>query len=176
VAIRDERTEKVGSASQFIDVPDLKKNHVTASGIVLENFTREQWDAFSSDAPKTNGVSNSDFSTNPDSDTALRKFKRGTILRYGCEIYNVRLDAARKPNLTTQVRIFRDGKLILDGKKNQLDLLGQTDLERIKTVGALSLGGEMQTGDYILQIIITDNLAKEKQKITTQFVQFELTQ
>ena len=33
----------------------------------------------------------------------------------------------------------------------------------------------MQTGDYILQIIITDNLAKEKRKITTQFVQFELT-
>ena len=61
-------------------------------------------------------------------------------------------------------------------REKQLDLLGQTDLERIKTVGALSLGGEMETGDYILQIVITDGLAKEKQKIATQFVQFELTQ
>jgi hypothetical protein len=32
----------------------------------------------------------------------------------------------------------------------------------------------MQPGDYILQIIITDNAAKEKSKITSQFVQFEV--
>jgi len=175
VAIRDNATEKVGSASQFIEVPDLKKNRVTLSGILLENFTPQQWQAYSNDAPKKAGSSDVDLSTNPMNDTSLRKFKRGTILRYGYEIYNARLDALGKPNLTAQVRIFRDGKLVLDGKQNQLELFGQTDLERIKTVGALSLGGEMETGDYILQIVIVDGLAKEKQKIATQFVQFELT-
>lgn len=177
VAIRDNATEKVGSASQFIEVPDLKKNRVTLSGIVLENFTPQQWQAYSNDAPKTAGAASVDLSTNPMNDTSVRKFKRGTILRYGYEIYNAKLDASGKPSLTAQVRVFRDGKLILDGAKNELDLFGQTDRERIKTVGALSLGGEMQTGDYILQIVIIDNLAKEKkQRIATQFVQFELTQ
>src|SRR6185436_7987933 len=176
VAIRDNATEKVGSASQFIEVPDLKKNRVTLSGILLENFTPQQWQAYSNDAPKKVGSSDVDLSTNPMNDTSLRKFKRGTILRYGYEIYNAKLDSLGKPNLTTQVRIFRDGKLVLDGKKNGLELLGQTDLERIKAVGALSLGSEMAPGDYILQIIITDDLAKEKQKIATQFVQFELVQ
>jgi VWFA-related protein len=176
VAIRDNATEKVGSASQFIEVPDLKKNRVTLSGIVLENFTPQQWQAYSSDAPKTVGAASVDLSTNPMNDTSLRKFKRGTILRYGYEIYNAKLDALGRPSLTAQVRVFRDGKLILDGAKNQLDLLGQTDRERIKTVGALSLGGEMEPGDYILQIVIIDGLANEKQRTASQFVQFELTQ
>jgi VWFA-related protein len=175
VAIRDDRTEKVGSASQYIEVPDLKKNRVTISGILLENFTRDQWAEYSNDAPKTVGASNVDLSTNPMNDTSVRRFKRGTILRYGYEIYNAKLGASGKPNLMTQVRIFRDGKLVLDGKKIDLDPFGQTDFLRIKTVGALSLGGEMAAGDYILQIIITDGMAKEKQKIATQFVQFELT-
>ncbi|MGC2239004.1 MAG: VWA domain-containing protein [Pyrinomonadaceae bacterium] len=175
VAIRDIQTEKVGSASQFIEVPNLKKDRATLSGIVLENFTREQWQAFANETPKTLENQDANVFTNPMNDTSLRRFKRGTILRYGYEIYNVKLDASKKPNVTTQVRIFRDGKLLLEGKKTPLDLFGQTDLERIKTVGALSLGSEMPAGDYILQIIIADNLAKEKQKITTQFVQFELT-
>jgi hypothetical protein len=34
----------------------------------------------------------------------------------------------------------------------------------------------MQPGDYILQTIVTDKLAKAKQSIATQFIQFELTQ
>jgi hypothetical protein len=34
----------------------------------------------------------------------------------------------------------------------------------------------MTPGDYILQVIVTDNLAKEKQKIASQFVQFEVVQ
>ncbi len=175
VAIRDSQTEKVGSASQFIEVANFTKARVTLSGIVLDNFTREQGQAFANETPKTLESQDANVSTNPMNDTSLRRFKRGTILRYGYEIYNAKLDASKKPNVTTQVRIFRDGKLLLEGKKTPLDLFGQSDLERIKTVGALSLGGEMPTGDYILQIVITDNLAKEKQKISTQFVQFELT-
>jgi hypothetical protein len=108
------------------------------------------------------------------SDTSLRRFKQGTILRYGFEIYNAKLDGAQKPNLTVKVRIFRDGKMILDGKTVPIDLSQQTDLQRIKSVGAISLGTAMQSGDYVLQIVVTDNLAKGKRQIATQFVQFEI--
>jgi hypothetical protein len=108
-------------------------------------------------------------------DTSLRKFKRGGVLRYGFEVYNARLSSARQPNLSARIRVFRDGALLLDGRQIPLDLSGQTDLQRVKSVGAVSLGREMPIGDYILPIIVTDdNLTKEKQKIATQFVQFEL--
>ncbi|MDQ3041096.1 MAG: hypothetical protein M3R11_01805, partial [Acidobacteriota bacterium] len=107
-------------------------------------------------------------------DTSLRQFKRGTILRYGYQIYNAKRDASQKSNLSAQVKIFRDGKPVLEGKNAPLELSGQADLQRIKAAGALSLGNEMQAGDYILQIVVTDNLAKKKRQIATQFVQFEI--
>lgn len=43
VAIRDAQGGRVGSASQFIEVPDLKKHRLTLSSIILENLTGDQW-------------------------------------------------------------------------------------------------------------------------------------
>jgi hypothetical protein len=63
---------------------------------------------------------------------------------------------------------------LLDGKPLQIDPAGQNDTTHLGWSGAISLGKGMAAGDYILQIIVTDNLAKEKQKIATQFVQFEV--
>jgi len=178
VAIRDEQTSKVGSASQFIEVPNLKKEKLTVSSIVLANLTIAQWQDFAAGNPNNQPEASKAALGKPDpmTDTSLRRFKRGTVLRYGYEIYNAKLDASKRPNLTTQIRVYRDGKLILDGKANPVDITGQTDMERIKTTGAINLAQGMEPGDYILQIIVTDNLAKEKRKISTQFVQFEIIQ
>ena len=107
-------------------------------------------------------------------DTSLRRFKRSTILRYGFEVYNAKTDASQKTNLSSQIRIFRDGKIILEGKTVPLDILDPADLQRIKSAGAISIGTEMQPGEYVLQLIVTDNLAKEKRRLATQFVQFEV--
>jgi VWFA-related protein len=175
-AIRDSRSGKVGSASQFIEVPNLKKERLTISGIVLENMTEAQWKTFASETPEMtqNSQTTETDKPNPMTDTSLRRFKRGTILRYGFEIYNAKTDASQRPNLTSQIRMFRDGKLVLDGKQAPVDVAGQTDMQSIKTTGAVNLPNAIPPGDYILQIIITDNLAKEKRKISTQFVQFEV--
>jgi len=176
VAIRDTQTQKVGSASQFIEVPNLKKNRLTLSGLLLENLTAEQWQKNYTNAPTpTNAPANSaDDTSDPLAATSLRRFKRGTFLRYGYEIYNAKLDAANKPNLNTQVRMFRDGKITFEGKMISVGVSAATDLERIKIVGAINLGSSMPAGDYVLQIIVTDSLAKEKSRIATQFVQFEV--
>ena len=167
VAIRDSLGGKVGSASQFIEVPDLKKKRLTASSIVIENLSADQW-------RQANEQSGSRVASDPMSDTALRRIRQNTVLRYGFEIYNAMLDGAKRPQVNTRVRVFRDGKLILDGKENPVSLDGQTDLQHIKAAGAIAIGPTMAPGDYILQVIITDPLAKKKQQIATQFVQFEI--
>ena len=175
IALRDSQAGKVGSASQFIQVPNLKRNLLMLSGIVLENLTKDQWQMMNADTPITESEKNTPIqSGNPMNDTSLRQFKRGTILRYGFEIYNAKLDTAKKPNLTTQIRVFRDSKLILDGKQIPIELSGQTDFQRIRNVGAITLPNQIEAGDYILQIIVFDNLAKEKRKIASQIVQFEV--
>lgn len=172
VALRDSASEKVGSANQFIEVPNLKKGWLTLSGIILENLTVKQFqDSQLNTIPPENST---ESRTTSQSDTSLRRFKRGTVLRYAYEIYNANLDPSQKPQLTTQTRIFRDGKLLFEGKQTPLDLMQQKDWQKIVAAGALGLGSEMQVGDYVLQIVVTDNLAKDKRKIATQFVQFEL--
>ena len=163
VAIRDHASEKVGSANQFIEIPNLKKNRLTLSSIILNNLTYQQWNKPTTQA--NTAVDNDEEST-PLADTAIRSFKRGTVLRYGFEIYNAKAGNEQKPQLQTQTRVFHEGKLIFEGKPQLIDVSNAS--------GAISLGSEMQAGDYILQIVVTDNLAKDKYKITTQFVQFEL--
>lgn len=171
VAIRDSTNSNVGSANQFIEVPDLKKGRLTLSGIVLENMTENQWSELQKNAstPQTRG-------TDPMTDTSLRRFKRGTVLRYATEIYNAKLNQTKTPSLNTQIRIFRDGKLVLDGKTIPFSLEGQKDFGKIYFIGALSLGSELKEGDYVLQIIVTDNLQKNKRKLASHWVQFEIVE
>lgn len=172
VAIRDHATEKVGSASQFIEVPNLKKNRLTLSGIVLENLSFDQWNNQGlTNQPKPE-IDKNGKQADAMTDTALRTYKRGTVLRYGFEIYNAKPATAQ--NLQIQTRMFRDGKLIFDGKPKPPDISGQKDLEHLAASGALNLGTEMEIGYYILQIIVTDSSAKDKYKTTAQFVQFEI--
>ncbi len=169
VAIRDATSAKVGSANQFIEVPDLKKEGLTLSGIILENLTEAQWKEINS--PQNTGQRE----TNLMIGTSLRRFKRGTILNYSTEIYNAKLDQSQKPQLQTQIRLFRDGKIVLNGKLNPFNLEQQSNPAKLDFAGALGLGNEMKPGDYVLQIVIIDNLAKAKRKLATQWVQFELT-
>lgn len=169
VAVRDVNSGKLGSASEFIEVPDLKKNRLTLSSIVFENLTENDWQKLSD--PNGGAVR-----TNPLGDTALRRIKAGTILHYGFEIYDARLDPSKKPDLQVSIRVFHDGQVILNGRPAPVDMTRQTDPERIKYAGAFSLGSKMAAGDYILQTVVTDRLAKSKQQIATQFVQFEVVE
>jgi VWFA-related protein len=169
VALRDTQGGRIGSASQFIEVPNLKKKRLSLSSIVIENLSAEEWKAMATANP-------AQINSDPMMDTALRRVKLGSILRYGFEIYNAKLDAAKQPKLSTRIRIFRDGKIILDGKQNPIDLKGQTDMAHIKSTGAIAIGTQMLPGDYILQIITTDELADKKKQIATQFIQFEVVE
>ncbi len=169
VAIRDAADAKIGSASQFIQIPDLKKGELTLSGIVMENLTEAEWKE--ENLPQI-AVQRQ---TNLMRDTSLRRFKRGTILRYSTEIYNVKLDQSRNPQIQTQIKIYRNGKIILNGNPNPFKPEGQSDAGKQNFAGAIALGNEMKPGDYVLQINITDNLAKSSRKSATQWVQFEIT-
>jgi VWFA-related protein len=163
VALRDDQSGTVGSANQFVQIPKIQKGRHVISGIVLQNFTQEKWkNAASQVAP--------DESIN---DTSLRRFSRGTVLQYAYEIYGIDPRSAKPSNLSRRIRIFRDGKLVLDGKEQPISPKpGPTG--RITDAAAIAIGSEMEPGDYVLQVIVTDNSQSEKKKYATQFVQFEI--
>ena len=47
-------------------------------------------------------------------------------------------------------------------------------MDRLRFNGALYLGPDLLPGDYVLQVVVIDNLAKNKYKLSTQWVQFEI--
>ena len=173
VAVRDPATNKVGSANQFVEIPNLKKDRLTLSGIAFESMSMENWQKISSNAAEYSEVRSQ---TDARTDTALRRFRQGTMLRYGLDVYNAREDASGKPQLSRQVRIYKDGKEFFVSQ----DMPVSTDLTPaaggITATGAIRLGQGMPTGEYIVQIVVTDALAKGKHKVANQFISFELVE
>jgi hypothetical protein len=174
-ALRDIPSERVGSASQFIEVPDIKKNRLTVSGIVVEGMPVQVYQKLGS-APS--GRENSDDTadgSDSNASPAVRQFKAGFMMVYDFIIYNAQLDkVTRKPQLQTQTRLFRNGQLIFNGKESVFDASSQPDLKRLSVTGAIQLGTQMTAGEYVLQVIITDLLAKNKHRVATQWIDFEI--
>jgi hypothetical protein len=48
--------------------------------------------------------------------------------------------------------------------------------ETVNVMGAVDLSSQMLLGDYVMQIVITDNKAKGESRTSTQLVQFEVTE
>jgi VWFA-related protein len=173
-AVKDGGSDRVGSASQFIEVPDIKKNRLTLSGIVirgvpLQSFEKGGVGVINEDQASEDAVD--DAEAGP----AVRQFKTGQVMVYGLVVYNAQIDKATgKPGLQIQVRMFRNGQLTFTGKEMPVDATTQLDMKRITVAGAIRLGTEMKPGEYSFQVIVTDPLAKEKHRVTTQWIDFEL--
>jgi hypothetical protein len=112
---------------------------------------------------------------NPQAGPAVRRFTRGMALEYAYMIYNARLEkATNRPQLETQLRLFRDGQQVFGGKVNRFDPSQQKDLTRLVAGGSLLLGNDLQPGDYALQLIVTDKLGKEESRVVGQWIDFEI--
>jgi hypothetical protein len=185
-ALRDTATERVGSASQFIEVPNITKNRLTLSGVILDGRdpSAKTVMARNKDAANPAAVRLDDqakdteevkIDTDPQAGPAVRRFRRGMVLSYAYIIYNAVLNkATNRPQLQVQMRAFRDGKQVFTGRVQQFDPSGQPDLKRLMASGALQLGTDMIPGEYILQIVVTDLLASEKHRTATQWIDFEI--
>jgi len=169
VAILDKNSSQIGSAGQVVEVPNLKNKQLALSGIVARDEATLRSRTVANEAMPAED--NDLISRGP----ALRRFHRGSTLNLAYEVYNARLDQATSlPQLTTQLRLYRDGKPIYMGIPKQLEIAGQRDLQRITANARLQLGTELPPGEYVAQIVVEDQLAKEKHRTTTQWIDFEV--
>lgn len=178
-AVRDTTTFKVGSANQFIEVPDIKKIRLTLSGLLargtaIESAKRAEGTASSAKRMTSTGEGRLE-EEDPQASPAVRRFTRGMALEYASMIYGARLDKiTHRPQLETQVRMFRDGKPAFEGKMHSFDPGQQNDLTRLVVGGSLLLGSDLQPGEYVLQLIVTDKLAKATEQLATTWIDFEI--
>jgi VWFA-related protein len=174
-ALRDVASARVGSASQFIEVPNIKKDRLTLSGLMVKGVTRE---AFQTSGNVSNRGENADDSldeSDPNAGPSLRQFKSGSVMVYGYVIYNAQLDKATgKPQVQSQLKLFREGREVFVGKQLAFDAAASPDLKRLAANGALQLGSQMEPGEYVLQLIVIDLLRKDKYRVTSQWIDFEI--
>src|SRR5229473_4837700 len=185
MSLRDPSSERIGAASQFIEAPDLKKDRLALSGIVMrgENPGKPTSPNGPAAQPGANQPVNSTPGQsqegleqgNPEASPAVRHFARGMLMAYSFIIYNAHLDKAMNaPQLTTQVRLFRDGKPVFTGKEYPFKLASASDLKRLLAGGMIQLGTDLPPGEYVFQVIVNDPLASEKHRVASQWIDFEI--
>ncbi len=162
VAVRDVASDRIGSAGQFVEVPDVAKNHFSLSGVVISGLNQAanqdpNGDALLQAAP------------------SLRRLTHGMVLSYSYTIYNAEVNGAGRPQLETQMLLFREGKQVFAGKVSPFDPSTQTDMKRLRVTGGLRLGPELPAGGYVLQIMVTDKL-RNKPNIAVQTSDFVIVE
>jgi VWFA-related protein len=155
VAARDEKSGRVGSALQWVVIPDLSTHKLTLSSLMLGGQLLE------TGSPK-DGDAQVQFSVD-------RRFTRAARLEVWFFIYNAKRDAAGAPNLTVQTVVERDGRTVLSAAQRTLSN-GAPDPERIGVGEKLALRN-LAPGRYDLRVTITDAIAGT---IVTQSTDFEV--
>ncbi len=169
LAIRDVASDKVGSANQYLEIPNIKKDKLTLSGMVLENVSPSIWNRIRL-LPATESSGEGD----PQWDTAVRQFRRGSVVRFAYQVYNARIANGNRPDLSHRLTLYTGGKPVFQGGVVPISKVNYESPSVVSANGAIFLGENLAPGDYVLQIDVMDKSARAGEAPATQFVQFEI--
>lgn len=161
VAGRDVKSGRVGSAVQWIEIPDLLPRKLTLSSLILS----EQIGSGEKLSPE-NAVANAGALELPVS--VDRRFARSSKLRYIVFVYNA-VQRVNQPEITLQTQIFRGQNLIIVSAMSPISAEGQ-DPARLPYLAEISLD-KLLPGRYELQITVQDRISKNA---ATRRVSFEI--
>ena len=156
VAAREAASERVGGASHFVEVPKLGGERLALSGVVLS------------------GLDSAAAQPGAQAGPAVRQLRQGQLLDYRYYIHNAKVGPDGRPQLQTQMQIFRDNQPVFTGKQQPFDASKQTDAKRLGAVGRVRIGPELTPGRYLLQVTVTDALAPANRNTATQWIDFEV--
>lgn len=177
--VRDTTSQKIGSASQVIQVPDVRKGQLAVSGITIKLAPPEMMQKLEAAQQSTTNQQSTKKDGQVEEWTeggpSLRRFRPGQAVFYGYVIHNPKLHGSpQQPSLTIQTRLYRDGRLVFTGAPSHQANSEQGDLTRFYAGGVLRLGSNLIPGEYILQATVTDDLAPKKKSRLSQWMDFEV--
>jgi VWFA-related protein len=163
IAVRDVKSDRIGSASHFVDVPDVKKGHLTLSGLVIQGSDHANRAAADADGAVDDAA--------PNATVAVRMFRQGAEATYLCAVYNAKRESSGQPQLESQIRLFRDGREVFRSASPAIEFVPQD--RRILAAGMLGFGKGFPPGSYVLELTVTDRLAKKNAR-ATQTIDFDV--
>ncbi len=173
VAVKDQASGAIGSAYQYVEIPDLAKDGLSLSSIFIIN--RDEDAAWI----QSGGIDESQGQTGllkqvTRRSQAFRRYLLGESFNYMAVIYNAITKEALKPDLESQFVLFQNGNEIFRSNPETVSIGGVKDFKRIPIKKKLKLEKTMQPGDYVLQLQVRDKQAKENKNLVAQTLDFEI--
>lgn len=158
VLVKDANSNKIGTISQNIYVPDAEAP-ISFSGLLLQTFTPAEYEA----------LQKNPAAANPQKmqvDTAFRHYKKGQVLTY---TYALNLSPKISDGkVLISTKLVKDGHTVFTGAPEDLPAVpGQ----RVNRRNAVNLGTDMKPGKYTLQITAAGDKSKAAE---TQSIDFEI--
>lgn len=156
VAVREISTEHVGTASQFLLTPDIGKERLALSGIIMTGLD---------DKTKDGDLSKPWMS--------LLRLDR--TIEWQAQVFHPKLKKGL-PELQTSLRLYRDGSLVRETKPEPFDVSAPLKKKQIDVTisGSVALGSTYPSGEYVLQLIVRDE--NDKSKAVTQSLAFQVVE
>ncbi|HEV2448506.1 MAG TPA: hypothetical protein VGS58_21385, partial [Candidatus Sulfopaludibacter sp.] len=149
VAVRDGTSGRIGSASELVNAADVSNGQLQITGLSLADESAATGNA------------------------AVNVFRPGQTFQYAYQIVNLALDANKGSEVDTRTRILHEGAPIFEGANTVLHFAPSED-PRVRTAGAgVKLGAALEPGYYVLEITVTDSLAKQPRTVR-EYVRFEV--
>ncbi|MFL6334174.1 MAG: VWA domain-containing protein [Pyrinomonadaceae bacterium] len=186
IAVRDSASGRVGSASHYIEVPDVKKDKMTLSSLVITGNrpAAKARDLLTSvlGAPGASAATSETGARvvaggegligmeDPLASPASRVFRYGWFLDYACMLFNAG-KLKKGAQFNSQVKLFREGQQVFAGEVFPVDLNNQTDPARLVVARRLQLGTILEPGDYMLQLTVSE---AGGERTATRWIDFKL--
>jgi VWFA-related protein len=182
----DEKQRRIGSAMEWIEIPDLRSKALTLSSLIVGEKKAD------SEAQQAEPVTNEpDKQPSAFRDVSLNvdhRFSRSSHLRFMTIIYNALSGSANMsapppsssgstpntgstvpvstastsgggPDLAVQIQVFRDNEPVITAALHKITTDGLPDLQRLPYAAEVALD-DLQPGRYVLQVTVIDKLAK----------------
>ena len=154
--LRDANSEQLGSSTQFIQVPDLSKDHLALSGVILNAVLN----------PASN--TSNQMQANP----AARRFAKDSEIEFLAAVYNPRSEKhTNKARLKLQFELYRDGQRIFQAPERAVRTDRQIDPKWLECGGRFRLNN-LASGEYLLRLMIKDELRDGKSSVVEQWSDF----
>ncbi|HEX8149447.1 MAG TPA: VWA domain-containing protein, partial [Pyrinomonadaceae bacterium] len=157
-AARDANSGRTGSAMQWVELPEMKKQFAMSS-VFLGERTAGQQAAHLKPEEMPRSVSLS----------VDRRFARTSHIRFLTFVYNSAVGPAGAPDVALQVQIFRDDQPVFTAPLSKLRADAGSDFTRLPYMAELSLS-TFPPGRYVLQLTAIDRSAKTSTSQRTRFV------
>lgn len=146
IAARDARTGLLGSAMQWIVIPDLSRRQLSLSSLILgvENVVN-----------KSGAEDSVQWSVD-------KKFSKDLQLKFMAFIYN------GSNNLAARVQVYRNGQKVFSTPSKPVVTDKQSDPQRVPFISQINLAG-FQSGAYLLDVTVEDRVTQKTASQQTAF-------